>query len=308
MTGLNAETQTVISSDFSTPTVSTQLSVNHKKWFQSKLQPYASEIVFVWNSILLFEDPVLTSSLLALLGSYLGYRLIVYFCLPPISTIAIVGGTIYLGQETNGFGLVNFVQHRMVIAAAQRPRRDFSQICEILASFMDEIFSLKQSLSELKQKQPILVSLLFSTQSNGAKLAYVMSEFQFAISAAASILQAVASDRILWWVTGILIAPATYEWGFSNHMNGNNRTVVDRLNSWCTKPNFGCKSWVKITEVVDDAEWEKDFSSIPETDDEIPVLVVPKGIKEKNKITEDSSKSNVDDIATLIKQLTEDGK
>ncbi|KAG2180282.1 hypothetical protein INT43_004071 [Umbelopsis isabellina] len=297
MTGLNAETQTVINSDFSTPSLSTQLSVSHKNWFQDKLQPYASEIVFVWNSILLFEDPVLTSSLLALLGIYLG--LIVYFSLPPISVLAIVGGTIYLGQETNGFGLINFVQHRMAIAAAQRPRRDFSQICEILDTFVDEITSLKQSLSELKQKQPILVNQLFSTERH---------------------------------VTGILITPATYEWGISNHMNGDNRTVIDKLNTWCTKPNFGCKSWVKITEVgmylhkiiaksarcraflikcialVDDAEWEKDFSSIPETDDEIPVLVVPKGNNEQNKITEDSSRSNVDDIATLIKQLTEDAK
>jgi hypothetical protein len=72
MTGLNAETQTVISSGCSTPTQSTQFSVNHKNWYQDKLQPYASEIVFVWNSILLFEDPVLTSTLLTLLTGYLG--------------------------------------------------------------------------------------------------------------------------------------------------------------------------------------------------------------------------------------------
>ncbi|KAM3583046.1 hypothetical protein VKS41_004801 [Umbelopsis sp. WA50703] len=277
MTGLNAETQTVISSGCSTPTQSTQFSVNHKNWYQDKLQPYASEIVFVWNSILLFEDPVLTSTLLTLLTGYLGI-------------IAIVGGTIYLGQETGGFGLNNFLQRRVVIAAAQRPRRDFSQICEILASFVDEIISLQQSMSELKQKQPVL----------------------FTISAAVSFLQAIAFGMVfssyllfILIVTSILIVPAIYEWGFSNHMNGENRTVMDRLTSWCTKPNFGCKSWVKIAEIGDDAEWEKDFSSIPETDDEIPVLVVPKRSNGQDEHAEDFARSNVDDIATLIKQLTE---
>lgn len=77
-----------------------------------------------------------------------------------------------------------------------RPRRDFSQICEILGIFVEEITSLKQSMSELKQKQPILVSLLFSTEENSTSRAYIIPDFQFAISAAVSILQAVAFGMV----------------------------------------------------------------------------------------------------------------
>lgn len=58
--------------------------------------------------------------------------------------------------------------------------------------------------------------------------------------------------------------------------------------------------------IADDTEWEKDFSTVPETDGEIPVLVVPKSSDDDQQRTEDLQSSNVDNIADLIKKLTED--
>jgi hypothetical protein len=58
-------------------------------------------------------------------------------------------------------------------------------------------------------------------------------------------------------------------------------------------------------ETADDPEWEKDFSAVPETDGEIPVLIVPKSSNEEQKV-DNAQKTNDDNISNLIKKLTED--
>lgn len=57
---------------------------------------------------------------------------------------------------------------------------------------------------------------------------------------------------------------------------------------------------------ADDTEWEKDFGSVPETDGEIPVMIVPKKRNDELEKVEDQQKKNVDSIASLIKKLTEE--
>jgi len=57
---------------------------------------------------------------------------------------------------------------------------------------------------------------------------------------------------------------------------------------------------------ADDTEWEKDFGSVPETDGEIPVMVVPKKRNDELEKVEDQQKKNVDSVASLIKKLTEE--
>jgi hypothetical protein len=45
---------------------------------------------------------------------------------------------------------------------------------------------------------------------------------------------------------------------------------------------------------------------VPETDGEIPVLVIPKKSTDEQGKVEDEQKNNVDNIANLIKKLTEE--
>ncbi|GAB5593026.1 hypothetical protein Unana1_07926 [Umbelopsis nana] len=288
MTAQHAETQTPDLSNCAVNLISSQSRTVDKYWFQAKLQPYSQQTVFVWNSILLFDDFLLSSAIFSTTISIFG--LAAYFNTSPFSASAIVVGFMYLGKETKLFGLANIIKHRMEVAAVQPPRRDFDQICDILGSFVGELRSIKDSVALVRETRPAL----------------------FGIMAAVSVLQAIAFGIVFSWyilallmVSSMLLLPVAYEWGFPNQMNAGNRTVIDVLNGFFSQP-APCKGkWVKITDNADETEWEKDFSAVPETDGEIPVLIVPKSSNEEQKV-DDPQKSNVDNLSNLIKKLTED--
>ncbi|KAH8551088.1 hypothetical protein BGW37DRAFT_494776 [Umbelopsis sp. PMI_123] len=187
--------------------------------------------------------------------------------------------------------MAHFIKRRMDVAAAQHPRRNFDQICEILGSFVTEIRSLKQSATILRETKPALFGIMVSV--------FCLQAIAFGVVFSSYIL-------ILFMAMSLLLLPMSYEWGFPNQMNEGNRTLVEILNSYISYQNPSCKAkWIKITE-NDDTEWEKDFGTVPETDGEIPVLVIPKKSTDEQGKVEDEQKNNVDNIANLIKKLTEE--
>jgi len=72
MKAQHAETQTPTSRDLSAEEWTAKSTTTIKEWLQVKLQPYAKETVFVWNSILLFGDYFLSSLLFSTIIAFCG--------------------------------------------------------------------------------------------------------------------------------------------------------------------------------------------------------------------------------------------
>ncbi|KAI8578018.1 hypothetical protein K450DRAFT_249513 [Umbelopsis ramanniana AG] len=188
-----------------------------------------------------------------------------------------------------------FVKRRMEVAAAQRPRRNFDQICEILGSFITEIRTINHSITLVRNTRPALFGMMVSV--------FCLQAVAFGVVFSSYILA-------LFMTLGLLLLPVAYEWGFPNQMNEGNRTLVEMFNNYVSRQYpTGKTKWIKMmNNNADDTEWEKDFASVPETDGEIPVMIVPKKRSDEVEQIEDQQKKNVDSIASLIKKLTEEAK
>jgi hypothetical protein len=72
MKAQHAETQTPVDSDSSNELLKAESANIDKQWIRTKLQPYCKETVFIWNSILLFDDFFLSSLLFSTIIAFCG--------------------------------------------------------------------------------------------------------------------------------------------------------------------------------------------------------------------------------------------